>query len=126
MKSRLTLVCIALVTGLFASARAAEEILAPKVRFQEVRTVPGTSGVKGGFVVHLGCGDGKLTAELKKSDAYIVHGLDADPARVREARERFLAGGFNGTVSAAAFDGEHLPYIDNMVNLLVLSSRFNV
>ncbi len=85
-----------------------------------------TSGVEGGFVVHLGCGDGKLTAELKKSDAHIVHGLDTDPAKVQKARERFLAGRFNGTVSAAAFDGEHLPYIDNMVNLLVLRSPFKV
>ena len=85
-----------------------------------------TSGVKGGFVVHLGCGEGKLTAALKRSDAYIVHGLDTDPGKVRQARERFLAGKFNGTVSAAAFDGKRLPYIDNMVNLLVLSSRFDV
>ena len=90
-----------------------------------------TSGVEGGFVVHLGCGGppgqaGMLTAALRESDAYVVHGLDTDPARVREARARFLAAGFNGTVSAAAFDGEHLPYIGNMVNLLVLSSRFDV
>ncbi|MHC4504085.1 MAG: class I SAM-dependent methyltransferase, partial [Planctomycetota bacterium] len=96
-----------------APAIAADEILA-------------ASGVRGGFVVHLGCGDGRLTAKLRKSDAYIVHGLDVDPARVREARARFLAGGLGGTVSAAVFDGEHLPYVDNMVNLLVLSSRFDV
>jgi len=85
-----------------------------------------TSGAKGGFVVRLGCGDGKLTAELKRSDAYIVHGLDTEAATVQKAREHFLARRFNGTVSAAVFDGEHLPYIDNMVNLLVVSSRFNV
>ena len=84
------------------------------------------AGVKGGFVVHLGCGDGKLTAALKRSEAYIVHGLDTDPAEVRAAGERFLAGRFNGTVSAEVFDGEHLPYIDNMVNLLVVSSGFKV
>jgi len=84
------------------------------------------SGVHGGLVVHLGCGDGELTAGLRKGDAYIVHGLDTDLAKVQEARQRFLAGKFGGTVSATAFDGEHLPYVDNMVNLLVLSSRFNV
>jgi len=97
-------------------------------------TLRDAGGVKGGFVVHLGCGDpstgsgqaGKLTAALKLSDAYIVHALDTDPANVAKARERFLAGKFNGTVSAAVFDGRHLPYIDNMVNLLVLSSRFKV
>ncbi|MHC5058795.1 MAG: outer membrane protein assembly factor BamB family protein, partial [Planctomycetota bacterium] len=127
MKSRLTFACIAFLAGLSASARAADGL-------------PDTSGVTGGFVVHVGCGDGRLTAQLRKGDAYIVHGLDADPARVREARERFLAAGqlasgsagarlkagLGGTVSAAAFDGEHLPYVDGMVNLLVLSSRFRV
>ncbi len=98
--------------------------LVPQVRAADKILAAG--GVKGGFVVHLGYGDVKLTAGLKKSDAYIVHGLDTDPAKVQEARKHFLAGKFNGTVSAAAFDGEHLPYIDNMVNLLVVSSRFKV
>ncbi|UCE48006.1 MAG: hypothetical protein JSW47_20705, partial [Phycisphaerales bacterium] len=34
------------------------------------------SGVRGGLVVHLGCGEGELTATLGAADAYIVHGLD--------------------------------------------------
>jgi len=84
------------------------------------------SGVKGGFVVHLGCGDGEVTAALKPNDAYIVHGLDTDPSNVEIARERFLAEKSIGSVSAAVFDGEHLPYVDNMVNLLVVSSPFRV
>ncbi|MDP6542904.1 MAG: PQQ-binding-like beta-propeller repeat protein [Phycisphaerae bacterium] len=84
-------------------------------------------GIRGGFVVHLGCADGKLTAALKAGgDAYIIHGLDTDRGIVQEARKRFLAARFNGAVSAAVFDGEHLPYIDNMVNLLVVSSPFKV
>jgi SAM-dependent methyltransferase len=84
------------------------------------------AGITGGLVVHLGCGGGEMTAVLKANDAYVVHGLDTDPANVQEARKRFLAGKFGGSVSAAEFDGEHLPYVDNMVNLLILSSRFNV
>jgi len=86
----------------------------------------GTSGVQGGFVVHLGCGDGELIATLKPNDAYIVHALDTDADKVQRARERFLAGNFDGTVSAAAFDGRHLPYVDNLVNLLVVDSPFEV
>jgi len=85
-----------------------------------------TSGIEGGFVVHLGCADGKLTAALKFSDAYVVHGLDADATKVRVAREAFLAGKLGGTVSAAVFDGEHLPYVDGMVNLVVIGSRFKI
>jgi outer membrane protein assembly factor BamB len=85
-----------------------------------------TSQVTGGFAVHLGCGDGRLTAEMKEDDAFVVHGLDADPAQVQQARARFLADKLEGTVSAATFDGEHLPYVDNMVNLLVCSKQYNV
>jgi len=85
-----------------------------------------TSGIKGGFVAHLGCGDGELTAALKPNDAYILHGLDTDPSNVDKTRERFLAKKFSGAASAAVFDGKHLPYVDNMVNLLVVSSQFSV
>ena len=78
------------------------------------------SGIKGGFVVHIGCGDGELTASLKPNSAYIVHALDTDADEVQQVRERVLAGKFGGTVSAAVFDGRHLPYIDNLVNLIVM------
>ena len=77
------------------------------------------TGVRGGLIVHLGCGDGQLTAALHASDHYLVHGLDADIASVRRARENISALGQYGQVSVAAFDGEHLPYADNVVNLLV-------
>ncbi len=79
------------------------------------------SGVRGGLVVHVGCGDGKLTAALRKGDAYVVHGLDVDAAHVQDARRHILGGKHAGRVSAAVFDGRHLPYVDNMVNLVVCS-----
>ena len=36
-----------------------------------------STGVDGGIVVHLGCGDGRLTTALRANDRYTVHGLDA-------------------------------------------------
>ena len=36
------------------------------------------ASIKGGLIVHVGCGDGKLTAALRANDSYIVRGLDAD------------------------------------------------
>ncbi|MHC4357050.1 MAG: class I SAM-dependent methyltransferase [Planctomycetota bacterium] len=84
------------------------------------------SGIKGGLVVHVGCGDGTLTVALRKNGACVVHGLDTDPANVRKTRERVLAGKHDGMVSAAEFDGAHLPYVDNMVNLIVCSREFNL
>jgi len=78
-----------------------------------------TAGVKGGLVVHLGCGDGKLTAALHANGSYIVHGLDADPANVAAARETVCKAGLYGKVSVMRWTGASLPYADNLVNLLV-------
>lgn len=79
------------------------------------------SGVKGGIIVHVGCGEGALTAQLLLNDRYLVHGLDTDTARIQAARRNLAAAGLYGKVSVTTFDGTHLPYRDNLVNMLVLS-----
>ena len=78
------------------------------------------TGVSGGMVVVVGCGDGRLTGGLgQQGDRYLIQGVDTDAEAVAQARERFLVAGLNGRVSAVRFDGERLPYIDNLVNLVV-------
>jgi len=77
------------------------------------------TGVKGGLIVHIGCGDGKLTAALRASESYLVQGLDTDAAKVANARAHIEAQGLYGTVSVGRFDGRRLPYIDGLVNLIV-------
>ena len=77
------------------------------------------SGVTGGLVVHLGCGDGKLTAAMRIGDAFLVQGLDADPTSIANARAHIQALGAYGPVSVDRFDGRRLPYVDNLVNLVV-------
>ena len=77
------------------------------------------AGVKGGLVVHLGCGDGKLTAALRASDSYLVHGLDADPANVAAARRHVRSLGLYGKVTVERWTSARLPYADNLVNLVV-------
>jgi len=77
------------------------------------------TGVRGGLVVHLGCGDGSLTADLRASDRYLVQGLDTDAARVAAARELLHSRGLYGPVTAEVFDGRQLPYAGGLVNLLV-------
>ena len=42
-------------------------------------------GVRGGLIVHLGCGDGVLTAELAARESFFVHGLDNGAANVASA-----------------------------------------
>jgi outer membrane protein assembly factor BamB len=77
------------------------------------------SGIRGGLIVHLDCGDGKLTTALRADDALIVQGLDTDPANVQKARAHIQSLGLGGKVSADVLDGQQLPYVDNLVNLVV-------
>ncbi|HID21620.1 MAG TPA: methyltransferase domain-containing protein, partial [Planctomycetaceae bacterium] len=86
---------------------------------KQARDILTATGVSGGFVVHLGCGDGKLTVALCASDAFLVQGLDRDPANVQKARRFIQSCGRLGRVSAAWLPGSRLPYVDNLVNLLV-------
>ena len=81
--------------------------------------IPQSLNVKGGFVVHLGCGDGTLTLTLRPNSRFQVHGLDADPANVSKARATVRKAGVYGPVSIDRLAGNRLPYIDGMVNLLV-------
>ena len=80
------------------------------------------SGVTGGLVVHLGCGDGTLTAALRKNDSYLVQGLDADAGNVAAAKENIRACGAYGPVTVKHWPHAHLPYADGVVNLLVVSA----
>ena len=86
---------------------------------EQAKQILEATGVRGGLVVHVGCRDGKLTAALRASDSYLVHGLDTGAANVAATREHIRSLGLYGPVSADVFDGRHLPYADNLVNLLV-------
>ena len=78
------------------------------------------AGARGGVIVCLGCSDGKLLAALHAGGRFVVQGLNTDPAKVETARAAIRAASVYGPVSAAAWrDTTRLPYIDNMVNLLV-------
>ncbi len=82
----------------------------------------GKSGVNAGFFVHLGAGDGELAQALKKNSATQVHGLEADAGLVAQGRKRLLASGDYGDIALDRFSGSTLPYVDNLVNLLVAES----
>jgi len=79
----------------------------------------GQSGFRGGLVVHLGCGDGRLTAALHAEECYLVHGLDADEAKISAAREHINSQGLYGKVCVEQWESDLLPYVDNVVRLLV-------
>ncbi len=94
---------------------------------QKAKQILDTTGIKGGLIVHIGCGDGKLTAALRPNDnpagdsfrGYIVQGLDTEAKNVAKAREHIRSLDLYGPVSVDRYDGQQLPYIDNLVNLVV-------
>lgn len=83
------------------------------------RQITNAAEIKGGFIVHIGCGNGRLTAALHVNDSYVVQGLDTDERKIDRARGHVRSLGLYGKVTIRKFDGLSLPYIDNMVNLLV-------
>ena len=83
------------------------------------------AGVQGGLIVHVGCGDGRLAAALSANESYCVHGLDG-AKDVAKARKHLREVGLDGRVAVDTFDGTHLPYIDQLVNLLVVEDLSNL
>lgn len=73
----------------------------------------------GGLVVRLGCADVRALVALRKSENVIVHGLDVDLGVVEAARKQIDGAVGYGSVSVGQFDGKHLPYTDNLVNVLI-------
>ena len=80
------------------------------------------AGFSGGLIVHVGCGDGKLTAALCGNDRTMVQGLDRNPANVRQAREYVKSRGIYGTITIDQLRSNRMPYVDNLVNLVVADS----
>ncbi len=117
-----------LALAFFASAgvsNAGETAVNPAV-LANAREIQDATGVKGGLIVHVGCGDGTLTAALRTSDSFIVHGLDADAANIAAARQHIQSLGLYGPVSVETWSGKRLPYADNLVNLVVVSDESSV
>lgn len=84
------------------------------------------TGVQGGLIVHLGTGDGRLTAALRAADSFQVQGLDRDAATVEKARDYVKSQGMYGDVAVDQLHGNRLPYIDNLVNLVVAENLSGV
>jgi outer membrane protein assembly factor BamB len=92
---------------------------ADQTPWKDAHEILAAAGVKGGLVVHVGGGDGRLTAALRAGDAFVVHGLDRDGAKVEEAREFLRGQGLYGPVSVERWPHSFLPYAAGTVNLVV-------
>ena len=84
------------------------------------------SGVQGGLIGHVGCGDGTLTTALRRDDGYIVHGLDRSAANVDQARKHVRSQGLAGKISISRLYGDRMPFVDHFVNLVVVDDATEV
>jgi outer membrane protein assembly factor BamB len=108
------LLCIVLALCTFSAATAQRQD-----HRQTAQQILEETGVKGGLIVHIGCGDGRLTAALRADDSFLVHGLTGIPRNLTKARKTISESGLYGPVSVDLSAGKRLPYIDNSVNLVV-------
>jgi hypothetical protein len=67
--------------------------LAATLHAQSAQAILETTGIKGGLIVHLGCGDGRLTAALHANESYLGHDLGADPEHVAAAQKHISSPG---------------------------------
>jgi len=107
MRLRSVILAALLSTGLFSQA-------------QDVPAAPKpieASGIKGGLVVIVG-DHADWSLQVGANASYLVHVLVTDQAAVDRTRAAIQAKGLYGRVSADRFDGVHLPYVDNLVNLV--------
>jgi len=88
---------------------------------QEARRILDAAGFRGGVIVHVGCGDGRLTAALHGGRGCLVQGLDTSAENVAAARRAVREAGLYGEVTVRRWSGTSLPYVDSLVNLVVVT-----
>ena len=120
MKKKILAMCLMLFAPLAAIAMTGQEILSQ-------------SGVKGGLVVCVGKVDPGFLMGLHVNDWYLVHGLIggsedriASRDKIKEIREAIQTKGLYGKVTVNEWDKKRLPYVDNLVNLIVVSAKSKV
>jgi len=80
----------------------------------------GDIAVEGGLVVCIGTEALDSVAADWNRTGCVFHCLASSNAEVARLRKKIQAAGCYGKVTVAGFDGEHLPYINNLVNLIVI------
>jgi outer membrane protein assembly factor BamB len=76
----------------------------------------------GGLIVYIGASDVARAAALNHDGRFLVHVLYTDSGAAEKASAAVVAQDLSGRATVSVFDGEKLPFVDNCVNLLVVSS----
>lgn len=84
------------------------------------------SGLSGGLVVALDFSDGPFLSELAMDKRFVVQGLLQSEAELEKARGQIKQKGAYGPVSCDRYNGKDLPYIDNLINVLLCKHTVGV
>ena len=125
MRIRTMLLCLLGLVVFSATGGFAESAI-PDAAREQARRILKATGVAGGLVAHVGCGSGRVTAALHVNESFLVHGLCREAEDVREARRYIRSQGLYGPVSVMQWDGGGLPYVSNVVNLLIAEEGVDV
>ncbi len=90
---------------------------------QEISTA---ANYHGGIVVHLDSNGSTLSTELASRPHTQLQVLESNPDALAASRTALFKTGDYGQASAMRYDGTHLPYIDNMINLIVCTKKSTV
>jgi hypothetical protein len=112
------------MTALFRSLQAIGLIIilsATRLHAEPAKQVLDTAAIKGGLIVHIGCGgNGRLTAALGADDRFAVVGLDT--GNVSAARQHIQSLRRYGRVTAIRYDGKRIPLVDGLANLVIVEN----
>jgi outer membrane protein assembly factor BamB len=96
-----------------------EDKLSP-VYARAAETILKRTGIRKGYCLVIGCGEGRLAYELARRSDLNVIGVEPDPARVAAARAALDAAGLYGVrVAVHQWGKDVLPYTSYIANLVV-------
>ncbi|MBL6764882.1 MAG: PQQ-binding-like beta-propeller repeat protein [Verrucomicrobiae bacterium] len=73
----------------------------------------------GGIIVHLESRGSALSVDLAVGDNVLLHVLESEDSALTATRKVLFNSGAYGKSSAMRYDGRHLPYADNLINMIV-------
>jgi len=118
---------LALLTALALSTYGSRADSAPPGAAPDsAKALVEASGIKGGLVVVIGCEDPALLADLRGAGPYLVHGLGGDPGKVAAARKHLRQKNLYGPVTVSHLRGAELPYVDSLVNMIVVAGQARI
>jgi len=92
----------------------------PQSPSEAAATIVRASGAAGGIIALVEPAEAELAVALAKRGSFLVHCLTADAGRCDALRRAIRAEGLYGTVSVSLWRESHLPYAENLVNVVVI------